>query len=134
MKNLLLLLSLLSAALLSSTRAYADSVVQYNGKPICSGRNSLDTLIVGKDIPADAAWAPFTPYQKDDDINHYDIRGGVLYYTKLNLAAPYTVVAKTETELQNAARTADDATFLKLLRVKFMGNPTQEELDAAKGK
>ena len=125
---------LLTLLFLAVQPAFADSVVQYNGKPICSGRNSLDTIVIGKDIPADAAWATFTPYQKDEDISHYDIRGGVLYYTKLNLAAPYTVVAKTETELQNAARTADDATFLKLLRVKFSANPTQEELDAAKSK
>lgn len=126
--------ALLTFLLLSIQPALADSVVQYSGDQICKGRNSLDTLVIGKDIPAGAVWATFTPYQKDDDISHYDIRGGVLYYTKLNLAAPYTVVAKTETELQNAARTADDATFLKLLRVKFSADPTQAELDAAKSK
>ena len=124
----------LTILLLAIQPAFAESIVQFAGKPVCSGRNALDTLVIGKDIPADAVWATFVPYQKDDDITHYDIRNGVLYYTKLNLAAPYTVAAKAVTELQNAARTADDATFLKLLRVKFSADPTQAELDTAKSK
>lgn len=66
-----------------------NSVVQFSGDNCCRGVNPKATLVPGEDIPADAAWAPFVAYKDDNDISGYDIRNGVLFYTRLNLPAPY---------------------------------------------
>lgn len=125
MKNLLSLLALLSIG-----PAYADSVVQYTGDTFCKGRNSLDTLVIGTDIPADAVWAPFVKYNDDDDISHYKIVGGVLTHIATNLTPPYrpdttAFQAAIVSDIANGTLSPNWANYLPLVAAGYAKNPAK---------
>lgn len=137
MKKILIL-----AALLIGSPAFAtDYLIQQPGDTNATGLWIGKTAPVpGVDCPAGSKVSVYAPRNGDAYIGNYklDAQSKQVYAPPVKeipvvdptKASPIVV----DTTIKDAARTADDATFLKLLRVKFSADPTQAELDAAKAK
>ena len=64
-------------------------VIQFAGQPNCTGTNSKTSITPGVDTPsAEDTWAPFMPYNGDQNITNYKIVNGALWYIPINAAIP----------------------------------------------
>lgn len=72
-------------------------VIQFAGQTNCTGTNNQATIVPGVDTPSTAdTWAPFLPYNGDQNITNYKIVGGVLIYIPTNTQVPDVLGLKTQ--------------------------------------
>lgn len=133
---------IITTALLLGSPAFAtDYLIQQPGDVNATGLWTGKTAPVpGVDCPAGSKISVWTPTNGDSYIGNYklDAQAKQVYAPpakEVSVIDPSKAsLIVVDATIKDAARTADDATFLKLLRVRFSADPTQAELDAAKGK